>query len=119
MIIEHIMEKIIPYITGSLETIGIAIIAYSCLVAIIKLAKNKFNFNKKEIKIGLARGLAFSLEFKLAAEIIHSVTVRTFDEIIVLGAIVALRVILTFVIEWEIKNDSAEIELESQKKDSL
>lgn len=104
MIIEHILEYVIPYLTASLELVGILIVVYACMRALVKLIITGFILNNTEIKIDLAKGLAFSLEFKLAAEIIHSVTVRTIDEFIVLAAVVILRVILTFVIEWEIRS---------------
>ncbi|MGI6574377.1 MAG: DUF1622 domain-containing protein [bacterium] len=40
----------------------------------------------------------------MGAEILRTVVVRTIDEIIVLGAIIALRGILNLLIHWEIHN---------------
>lgn len=104
MYIEHFLEQIIPYITAILELIGILIIIFSSSKAIIDLIKNRLDFSKDEIKIKLAKALAFSLEFKLAAEIIKTVIVHSIEEFLVLSSVVILRVILTFVIEWEIKS---------------
>ena len=50
--------------------------------------------------------MAMSLEFKLAAEILKTVLVRTLDEIIILGAIILLRALMTLIIHWEIKQDA-------------
>lgn len=104
MYIEHFLELIIPSITAILELIGILIIIFSSSKAIIDLIKNRLDFSKDEIKIKLAKALAFSLEFKLAAEIIKTVIVHSIEEFLVLSSVVILRVILTFVIEWEIKS---------------
>lgn len=111
MEVEHILEYVIPYLTASLEFIGVIIVVYACVRALFRLVTTGFVLNNTDIKIDLAKGLAFSLEFKLAAEIIHSVTVRTIDEFIVLAAVVILRVILTFVIEWEIRSADNETKI--------
>lgn len=116
MEIERFLEFIIPYITGSLELVGVFIILLSSIKTIIIFAKEKFNWSDESIKLSLARGLALSLEFKLAAEILKTVVVRSIDEFIVLSAVVILRVILTFVIHWEIK--SANLEDDNQEKET-
>lgn len=103
MTIEMFLEKIIPYITGILETIGVFIIVFASMKTFISFIKSRFNFNNESLKIELAKALALSLEFKLAAEILKTVIIRTLDEFIILSAVVILRVILTFVIHWEIK----------------
>ncbi len=112
MEIEHLLEFIIPYITGSLELVGVFIILLSSVKTLVTFAKEKFDWNDETIKLSLARGLALSLEFKLAAEILKTVIVRSMDEFIVLSAIVILRVILTFVIHWEIKSANLKENLE-------
>lgn len=102
----HIIEIIAPYISATLELVGIFIIVYTAIVAFVRLILTKMDVSQENIKLYLARGLAFSLEFKLAAEIIKTVTVRTLQEFLVLAAIVVLRVVMTFVIEWEIQRSS-------------
>ena len=44
----------------------------------------------------------------IAAEILKTVLVKTLDELVILGAVFLLRVLMTFVIEWEIKQDNNE-----------
>ena len=55
----------------------------------------------------LAKGMAMALEFKLGGEILRTVVVREFSEIMMVGAIILLRAALTFLIHWEIKNEEA------------
>ncbi len=64
----------------------------------------------QNIRLNLARHLAFALEFKLGGEILRTVIVRTMDEIIFLGAIIVLRGALAFLIHWEIRQDRATVE---------
>lgn len=105
---EHFLMKVTPYITTMLESIGILIIIYASIKTVINLIKSKMDFNNDEYKITLAKALAYALEFKLAGEIIKTVVIRTLNEFFVLGAVVILRVILTFVIEWEITKSNEE-----------
>ena len=103
MYIELFLRKIIPYITGSLEMIGVLIITFASVNAIIAFIKNGFDFGDEDLKIELAKALALSLEFKLAAEILKTVIVRTLNEFLILAAITFLRIIISFVINWEVQ----------------
>ena len=47
--------------------------------------------------------LALSLEFKMAAEILKTVLVRDMTELMVLGAVIILRALLSFLIHFEMK----------------
>ncbi len=58
-------------------------------------------------RLKLAKGMAMGLEFKLGSEILRTVVVREFKEILLVGAIILLRAALTFLIHWEIKNEEA------------
>lgn len=49
--------------------------------------------------------MATGLEFKLAAEILKTVLIQNLNELIILGSIFLLRVLMTIVIEWEIRQD--------------
>ena len=53
---------------------------------------------------GIINGLATSLEFKMAAEILKTVLVRDLNELIVLGAVVLLRALLSLLIHFEMKS---------------
>ena len=56
-------------------------------------------------RLRLAKGMALGLEFKLGSEILRTVIVREFQEILLLGAIIVLRAALTLLIHWEIKTE--------------
>lgn len=109
MLIEHLLEAIIPYITGSLELIGVAIIAMSSIRGLFKLFKNGFNFKEDDIGIELAKAMTLSLEFKLAGEIVKTVVIRTLDEFIILACVAILRVVLSFVLHWELTSGTKHI----------
>ncbi len=103
---EHLINLIVPNIAHLLELIGVFIILYSALKAFIKFGLRHFNFGDENIKIELSQALAMALEFKLGAEILKTLIIRTIDELIILASIVILRAALTFIIHWEITTDS-------------
>jgi len=106
LIIEDVLIAIVPYIIHLMESMGVFVIVYSAIKAFLQYARNLFDFSDDSIKIELAKGLALALEFKLGAEILKTLTIRTLDEMLILASIVVLRVILTFVIHWEIESDT-------------
>lgn len=76
-------------ITILLITVGKAIVSY---------------FRRDEhIRLALADGIALALEFKLGGEVLRTVIVREWTELLILGAIIALRGALTLLIHWEIR----------------
>lgn len=101
------MEEAIPMIVHLLEAMGVFVILVASFKAFFQYAKRGFNFTEDTIKIELAKALALALEFKLAGEILRTVTVRTINELIILASIVGVRILLTYVIHWEIKSDTA------------
>lgn len=58
-------------------------------------------------RLNLAKGMATGLEFKLGSEILRTVVVRDFTEILTVAGVIALRAALTLLIHWEIKTEEA------------
>ncbi len=92
-----------------MELFGVLILVYSAIKCFIGWIKRDSN-----IRLALAQGIALALEFKLGGEVLRTVVVREWAELGILGAIILLRGLLTFLIHWEIKNEKREIE-SSQK----
>lgn len=92
------------------EYIGVLIIIWSGICGIVQyVRKDPFT------RLKLAKGMAMGLEFKLGSEILRTVVVREFSEILIVGSIILLRAALTFLIHWEIKSEEAVAE----KRESL
>ena len=49
------------------------------------------------------------LEFLMAGEVLHTILAEEISDLVILGALVVLRGIMTFEIHWEIKNEKAEL----------
>lgn len=98
--IEGIFILIIQYSILLIELIGVCVLLWSVVNALIALFKHK-----KSVRLELAEGIALSLEFKIGGELLRTVVVREVNELLILGSIILLRAALTFLIQWEIKNE--------------
>ena len=79
------------------ELAGIAILLITVVKAIIGYFRRT-----EHLRLDLAEGIALALEFKLGGEVLHTVIAREWTELLILGAIIALRGALTLLIHWEI-----------------
>jgi len=83
------------------EYMGVGVIVFAGVQGIINCPP------RPATRLKLAKGMAMGLEFKLGSEILRTVVVREFSEILIVGAIILLRAALTFLIHWEIKTEEA------------
>lgn len=99
------MELILVYIveicTIALEMFGIAVLVFTAVKCFIQWLKRDHH----RLRLDLAEGIALSLEFKMGSEVLRTVVVRDWEELGILGAVILLRGLLTFLIHWEIKNE--------------
>lgn len=117
-IFETALEYLVQFAIVIFEFIGVGIIIFAGMKGFVNYVRRS-----PEMKITLAQGLAIGLEFKLGSEILKTVIVRDWTEIVTVAGIIALRAALTFLIHWEIKEENKdkleqeehERELERQK----
>lgn len=102
--IEIGIEVGLPYLIALLELMGIVAVLWSALVAFWHFVQNSLLKKQLDVQTGLAHGLAIGLEFKMAAEILKTVLVRSMDELYVLGAVILLRALLSLLIHFEIRH---------------
>ena len=57
----------------------------------------------EHMRLNLVEGIALAMSFKIGGELLRTVVVRDWDEILLLGAVILLRAALTFYIQWEIR----------------
>lgn len=101
--LEELIIDILPPIISICELMGIFVVAVSALRAFWHYCRGLVSRTPQDVKFELANGLATSLEFKMAAEILKTVLVRDLNELIVLGAVVLLRALLSLLIHFEMK----------------
>ena len=103
--LEHTLSVFEKYFVYFLEysILFIELVGALALVCtVIKTVVGIFR-KKRGIRLELAEGIALALEFKMGGELLRTVIVRQWSEILILGSIILLRAALTFLIQWEIK----------------
>ncbi|MCI7179699.1 MAG: DUF1622 domain-containing protein [Schaedlerella sp.] len=106
--IELFLTYIVEICTVLLELFGVIVLvctAVRCFVMWIH--------HDSRLRLDLARGIALSLEFKMGSEVLRTVVVRQWSELGILGAVIFLRGLLTFLIHWEIKHEKEDLEKQS------
>ena len=112
-VLHSIMGYLVEVAILVFEFIGVGVIIYSGLKGFLfYITKNP------KMKLTLAQGLAIGLEFKLGSEILKTVVVRDWQEIITVAGIIALRAALTFLIHWEIKEEHKDLQDSAEGKEN-
>ena len=103
-ILSEIIEIVLPYIISLLELMGIFIVTWSGVKAFWRYLAQVFFKKTYDLQYSFAKGLSTALEFKMAAEILKTVLVREMSELIILGAIIVLRALVTILLKFEIRS---------------
>jgi uncharacterized membrane protein len=118
---EFLVTRVLGLLASIVDASTGAAIAVGVLAALLRTARLGFqaptglDSTMSEIRITLGRWLALALELALAADILRTVMIPSWDEIGKLGAIVVLRTVLNYFLEREIEQEQkkAEYALES------
>ena len=101
MYLESFLEVCVGIAIHGFEMVGVFIIIVAGVKGLVSFVRRDPN-----VRLQLAQGMALGLEFKLGSEILRTVIVRELSELALVAAIIAVRAALTFLIHWEIKNES-------------
>lgn len=116
LMFEDLFELILPFFIKILESMGIFILLVGTFSAFYKYIKCLIKKENPSIKYDLANSLVTALDFKLGAEILKTVIIKDLGELIIVGTIFILRVIMTFVLEREIKIEESENQRNTKKE---
>ncbi len=99
---ESIFQLIVEYGVLIMEAIGVLIIFASVLRCAYFLLIRK---HQRNLRLVLAHGITFALEFKLGGEVLRTILARSFTEMAMIACVIALRAALTFLLHWEVKEE--------------
>ncbi len=93
-----------------LEMIGLGIIVAASIQSLMH-----YMSGIEHVRLEFAKKICLALEFLMAGEILHTIIAEEYHELVVLGAIIIFRAVLTF----EISHEEKELEekLEKRKAD--
>jgi uncharacterized membrane protein len=102
--------EIIYYISYSLALFGAILVFYGGIRAGIKvilkeLLRRSYEYN--DIRLDFTNKIVLSLEFFIAADLIKSIMQPTLNDVIVLAVIVAIRTVVGYSLNTELKELSS------------
>ena len=101
--LEEFIHFILPPIIAGIELIGIVVVTIGALLGFYHYVMNLLHRDNYSVKYELANSMATGLEFKMAAEILKTVLIRDLNELLILGSIILLRALLSFMIHVEMR----------------
>lgn len=102
MFLNDFLYLIVPYVVAGLELLGVTFIIIGTIHALYRLIKRANDFEARHVKLILSEYLTVSLDFLLAAEILHTITVGSLKDFVLIASITIIRIILTALLHWEI-----------------
>ena len=117
VVVERYFEQVVEWAVLLCEVIGVVIIVLTAVRGAIAWIRKKEN-----ARLIAAEGIAIALTFKMGGEVLRTVIVREWRELLILGAIVLLRVIMAVIIHFEIRSEhqllgDLAVEPKKEKKD--
>ena len=112
IIIEDNFTVLVKYLILFVEFVGVIVVVASIIKGIIDAIKKD-----EHMRLNLVEGIALAMSFKIGGELLRTVIVRNWDEILLLGAVILLRAALTFYIQWEIRLEKKKKEEREQASD--
>ncbi len=98
--VEQVFEWIVEWAILLCEVIGVAVIVVTAIKGVAAWIKKDAH-----VKLMIAEGIALALTFKMGGELLRSVIVREWNELLILGAIIVLRALMAVMINYEIKSE--------------
>ena len=116
--------KLLNMVVTLINLMGVTVVLWGFVVAVIgfirlKLHRHSTLFFLKEankIRAVLGTYILFGLEFMIAADIIHTFIRPTQEDLIVLGAIVAIRTVISYFLGREVEDARRDQELTHKLK---
>ena len=98
--VEQVFEWIVEWAILLCEVIGVAVIVVTAIKGVAAWIKKDAH-----VKLMIAEGIALALTFKMGGELLRSVIVREWNELLILGVIIVLRALMAVMINYEIKSE--------------
>ncbi len=99
-ILESILHVIVEYGILLFEAAGVGILIWAGIKGIYQYVKKE-----PEMRLNLFTNMSIALTFKLGGEILKTVLLQDLSECLFVGFIVLLRATMTFLIQWEMKQE--------------
>jgi uncharacterized membrane protein len=109
---ENYLAKIITYVVPVVEACGSLVIVIEAVRTMVRLVWRYLRRDGRDmrgLRIRLGQAMVMGLEFQVAADILKTAASPQWNDILLLAALIALRTLLNFLLERELKGLKDEI----------
>ena len=99
----QLLETVIPILMEVLEVIAVIVLVIGTVKSVIIFIQNYFTDKEDRIIREMASSMSLALEFILAAEILQTLIVDDRNQLITMSVLLILRIIISFVLHWELQ----------------
>lgn len=109
-----LLARWIDFVVPSIQMIGVAIVLWGVLEGVARVVQSGWQLaggrtaalSLGEIRIAIGRKMVLGLEFFIASDIIQTVVVPTWESLGILAGIVAIRTVIVYFLEYEMRTGS-------------
>ena len=116
---EEYLITAVDYLRLVVEAIGAAVVGYGVLAAagmfLLTLVGIR-DYSNTELRLFLGRYLTLGLEFQIGADILSTAVAPTFEDVLLLGAIVVIRTVLNYFLSKELERERQQV---ASERDAL
>ena len=99
-VVQRYFTYVIEWAVMLCEVIGVIMIVLTAIRGVIAWLRKD-----PHARLIAAEGIAIALTFKMGGEVLRTVIVREWQELLILGAIVLLRAVMAVIIHFEIRSE--------------
>ena len=103
---EYALRILVSYIIPIVEACGAIVIVLEVLRTFVQYALHfvgRKEIQVRFLRIRLGQAMVMGLEFQVAADILRTATTPTWNDILLLAALIGLRTILNYLLEYELE----------------
>jgi uncharacterized membrane protein len=110
--VEEYLITAVDYLRLVVEAIGAAVVGFGVIATAVRFVLTLLgirDYSNTQIRLFLGRYLALGLEFQIGADILSTAVAPTLDDVLLLGAIVAIRTVLNYFLSKELEREREQI----------
>jgi uncharacterized membrane protein len=104
--VEETLKQALGFVVPLVEACGALIIVLEVLRTIVRYLLTFFRRDPvpmRGLRVRLGRSMVMGLEFQVAADILKTALSPTWNDILLLAALIGLRTVLNYLLEYELR----------------
>jgi len=116
--VEELLITTVGYLRLAIEAVGATVIGIGALSTTYMYALSLLglrNYTNTQIRLHLGQYLALGIDFQLGSDILGTAVSPTFEEVVLLAAIVVIRTVLNYFLSKELERERKEVDSYTQR----